>query len=96
MEGIKALTPKDVGSHRKSINIVSLKRSVVPIKEEKISESSLEIHNLGIPSTRTDAANLIEWMEENVKLIRNDKHKSRIEKVQATQIVYNLVSFWLC
>lgn len=59
LEDLKSLTPKDVGSHRKSINIGSLKRSVVPIKEEKINKQSLEIQNLGIPSTRTDAANLI-------------------------------------
>ena len=31
-------------------------------------------------------------MEENVKDIRNDRHKSRVEKLQATQIIYNLVS----
>lgn len=53
---------------------------------------SLNINSLGVPTSRLDADNLNNWLESNLSSIQNDKTKSRVEKIQATQVVYNLVS----
>lgn len=80
-------------SHRsRSSQILSLKPTVEPINLDK-ENRTLEVNSLGAPSSRMDATNLLEYMDGQVHNIKSDKSTSRVDKIHATQIIYNIVHF---
>jgi len=60
---------------------------------KSFSQNKLDVNSLGAPTSRKDAAELLEWMDSQIEHIVKSKDDSRVEKIEATQNIYNFVIY---